>query len=227
MCDSIPVRLIFASTDPGIYVDSYKWNGQMYVSVDCNENSKPNFSQLTTSPFTWNFCNSSNCKLEDQILNITFTFNPNSSSPNDFLKFVVDTRGYVVSRPVNKIKDNSGNIIDIDIESVSRYGEQYGPESLLEIWLARGSAKGVFLPSTIEKKGVLDWGSLIKTLGWGLLITVLIFGLIYLIIKLREKKFNFKNLWPFKKELISSQTSAIEIATQQPTSTILSQKMIL
>jgi hypothetical protein len=186
MCDSIPVRLIFATSDPGIYDNGYKWDGQMFVAVDCD--GDPNFSSLDTAPFTWNFCNSA-CRLEDRILTVLFTFKPTSIDVNEYLKFEIDTRGYVISRPTNIIKDNSGKEIDLDIESVSRYGQMSGPESLMEIWIARGTARGIFLPQfQSDTRGVVDWKKLVKTLAVGVGVTIAVLGLIYLIEMTTKRK---------------------------------------
>ena len=179
MCDSIPVRLIFATTDPGFYNNGYKWKGQMYVAVSCG--SEVNYTSLDTAPFTWNFCNT-DCRSEDYILTVLFTFKPNSIDPNDHLKFMLDTRGYVISRPSNIIKDDAGKDVDLDIESVSRYGEVSGPESLMEVWIGRGAARGVFLPRfKRDNRGIVDWGMLIKTLGIGIVIVIISIALMYFI----------------------------------------------
>jgi hypothetical protein len=188
MCDSTPVRLLFATSDPGIYNNGYKWDGQMYVSVTCGGDAA--YLSLDASPFTWNFCNS-DCRLEDRILTVLFTFKPDSVDSNEYLKFELDSRGYIISRPSNIIKDNSGKDVDLDIESVSRYGQTSGPESLMEVWLARGAARGIFIPHLeSDTKGIVNWSKLIKTLVTGVAISAAIIGLIYLIEKTTKKRGN-------------------------------------
>jgi hypothetical protein len=153
MCDSNPIRLIFATSDPDVLdmtTNKYKWSGDMYVKVQC-DNRPADFTQLSTSPFTWNFCQSRGCSNISR-LNIVFTFKPNSTDPSEFLTFNVDTSGYVISRPENDIKDLSGKDTTLDIENVTRHGE-----NLLEVWLSRGAARGSFLPNLVIYKSQTNW----------------------------------------------------------------------
>ena len=178
MCESTPVRLILATSDPGIYSNNkYEWSGMMYVSVECGD-STSKFSQMDASPFTWSFCNSVDCRERENRLNIIFTFRPTDNDPSSQLKFVVDTRGYVVSRPNNKIHDSTGKEIDLDIEAATRHGSEYGPDSLLEIWLSRGMARGTFLPKF--EKNAVNWGGIGKILAWILIIAIVLIIFYYI-----------------------------------------------
>lgn len=185
MCDSTPVRLLFATSDPDIYKNnSYNWEGILYVTVKCNESEGANYQSITTSPFTWNFCDSENCRYGDTKLFVDFTFKKDSDDPEDHLKFIVDTRGYIISRPTNKIKDNSGKIINLDIENAGRHGAETGPESLLELWLSGGRARGIFLPKFITKKT----NNFLRNMAIGLVTTFFLVILLYFLNRWRKSR---------------------------------------
>jgi hypothetical protein len=168
MCEFIPIRLILATSDPEVFSkNSYGWSGDIYVKIEC-EDSKSQFQSMTASPFSWSFCNSSGCARYTNRLNVIFSFNPVSTDPKDQLKFVIDTAGYILARPENAIYDSDGKNINLDIESVTRHGSDENSDSILELWLSKGSAKGTFLPHLIiapNTSSTINWSYIVTLLG--------------------------------------------------------------
>ncbi len=171
MCSNIPVNLkltssdndLFASTKPG----KWAWDPNvLYWSVQClvhRQNSVspiivPNitpdqFKPVNMTDITWDFCSSSQnkgsgCDPSTEFLLIVFSFNPASTNPNDFEQFVIDVNGTVTYHAPNSLTYGStpgqGPKVKLDIERVDRSYDN----SLLEIWLTKGSGAGILLYST-------------------------------------------------------------------------------
>lgn len=187
MCDNIPIRTILATTDDSLYLESqhkWSWNGELFVGIGCGENYPNNFKQLSVSPFTWSYCNVNGCSRSTGLLKVVFTFNPESENKNDFLEYIIDIpSSRVVVRPDNTIKDKSGTVLDFDIESVDRHGA--GSDSLLEIWLGKGSSRGSFLPEL--RKQTLNWKLLLEKIGLGLIISFAVVLAVLLIKRFQQK----------------------------------------
>ncbi len=174
MCSNIPVNLkltssdndLFASTKPG----KWAWDPNvLYWTVQClvhRQNSvspiivpniTPNqFKPVNMTDITWDFCSSSSgCDPSTEFLLIVFSFNPASTNPNDFEQFVIDVNGTVTYHAPNSLTYGStpgqGPKVKLDIERVDRSYDN----SLLEIWLTKGSGAGILLYSTPGPLGLL------------------------------------------------------------------------
>lgn len=190
MCDSIPIRTVFATTDDTLYEEyTQKWywetdNKDIYVGIGCGTNPPSVFRPMTVSPFVWNYCKISGCSYLTDTLIISFTFDPTSKNPDDYLEYILDIpSARIVSRPTNKIKDLSGNILELDIESATIHGRDQ--DAILEIWLGRGSSRGAFLPELINKNN-FSWISLLEKIGLGLAVGIFIILIVYLIKVLKK-----------------------------------------
>jgi len=146
-CNNIPIEFYLATTDSTIYNKEKKWlwNGQMFWYINCLEespsddfsNTLPNidgdsFIKLVESPSNWNFCNSQ-CNNSSKIIQIIFTFNPNSKDPKDYLQYVIDIYRNIMIKPFHNIKDNNGQEIYLNIDSIDKMID----EQLYEIWISK------------------------------------------------------------------------------------------
>nr|QBK87969.1 MAG: hypothetical protein LCMAC202_03300 [Marseillevirus LCMAC202] len=148
-CSNIPVELVLSTTDPNLYDAKNKkwlWDGQMYWAVKCLPHRQTtvsdrviprlpanNYLKLDKIPAVWDYCKSTKCTANSESMHVIFTFNPQSTNPNDYLQFVVDIHCHVTDFPKHDIMDNGGNKFYIDIVEVGKMTR----EPYVEIWIAR------------------------------------------------------------------------------------------
>jgi hypothetical protein len=146
-CSQNPIELIVGTTDPNLYdskTKSWKWAGSMYWAVECLTNEQStvsdfvnpqltHFVPLTKTPETWDYCQSKKCTDNSVSMQIVFTFNPNSTTPSDYLQFVINTRGHITDQPHHSIKDKKGQELYLEIIAVNKMVN----EPYIEVWIAK------------------------------------------------------------------------------------------
>jgi hypothetical protein len=163
-CSFIPVTLKLTTSDETLFSgNDWIWKDTLYWTVQCLSHRQNSISPIiiphitpdkfkpvpslrsgaSINPLDWNFClsNSDECNPATDFLLIVFTFNPSSTDPNDFEQFVVDVNGSITYHAPNSLLTAGKNRIRLDIEKVDRSFDN----SLLEIWLAKGSGSGILL----------------------------------------------------------------------------------
>lgn len=149
-CSNTPVELVLATTDPKLYNNGWTWDGNMYWGITCLANGQTNVSDrvipninsneyliLKENPSMWNFCKSQACDISSESIQLVFTFNPNSTDPKDYLQFVLNLNCQVTDIPKHTLLDNSGNIVHLSIDEVSKsVGLPY-----TEIWISGAEQK--------------------------------------------------------------------------------------
>lgn len=150
-CSKNPVELVLATTDPRLYdakQGSWLWKGTLYWAVECLQNRQTSVSDyivpnipkdkylpIETNPTTWNYCNSRGCTSHSNSMHVVFTFNPESTDPDDYLQYVLNIDCNVTHNPQHAIADNDGDNILIAIEEISALTKQ----SYVELWISRES----------------------------------------------------------------------------------------
>ncbi len=199
MCSNIPVELVLATTDPNLYDaknNKWLWDGQMYWAVNCLPHRqttvsdrviprlKPdNYLKLDKIPAEWNYCKSKKCSANSAAMHVIFTFNPQSTNPNDYLQYVMDIHCHVTDFPKHDIVDNSGHKFYIDIVEVGKMAN----EPYVEFWIAKTHQDKKLTVATlkaahaIDLKGIVVSGDTSKNkIGWivGIFLTLLIIALV-------------------------------------------------
>ena len=139
-CKNLPITLTINSDNPEIYDPiNKKWNwvGTLYYTCECLANGQKtispqivpnipsqNYTPIINKPVIWDFCNSRNCNYNTNTILLSFTFNPNSKNPKDYLLVIINT---VCGKVIYTSQEQLQNLqLKFNIQSFTRS---------VEIWL--------------------------------------------------------------------------------------------
>ena len=144
-------RVNIATYDDTLYnlaENRWIWSGQMYWSIQCLIDDhisvsnrlpaylpKEQFIPLNKSPSdSWDFCVSNGvCKPDTSHFLLIFTFKPDSTDFNDYIKFVFTEDGLLHDQPEHGLTDSAGKTIRLSITHITT-SRRY---NITEVWISQ------------------------------------------------------------------------------------------